>query len=339
MRIAVDAMGGDFGTEVNVRGALEALELDSTLDLYLVGVASSIRSELKKLGRGEVAGITLVEATEVISMEDHAAAAIRKKKDSSIHVGLRMVREGKADAFISAGNSGAVMAGALFLVGRIGNLERPAIVVKLPSASGYVSVLDVGANVDCRASHLADFAIMGSAYANLIEGIKAPRIGLLSNGSESHKGNELTRQTHELLSANKGIHYIGYIEGYDIFNDSADVVICDGFVGNVVLKAAEGIADAFVHWFRAQLKGNILGLVGVVLLRNVLRGFRKKFDYQPYGAAPLLGIDGMVLISHGKSTPVAIRNGILNAKKGVEQRLVEKISGALVPRAAEGVKS
>ncbi len=348
VRIAVDAMGGDFAPTVNIRGALQALAEDTNLHVTLVGIGSIIRQELAKVAKGAAGGLhdgdadgdpsssrlSIVEASEIITMEDHAASVIRKKKDSSIHVGLRLVKDGKADAFISAGNSGAVMAGALLLLGRIGDLERPAIVVRLPTADGFVIVLDVGANVDCRASHLGDFALMGKAYAEFIAGIKNPRIALISNGSEPHKGNELTREAHTLLEKQKGLNYIGYIEGFDLFRGKCDVVVCDGFVGNVILKSTEGFADAIIQWFRSHLKGNLIGLAGVVLLRNVLRKFRRKFDYQPYGAAPLLGINGMVLISHGGSTEVAICSGILAAKKGVEHHFIEKISGVLARREA-----
>lgn len=329
IRIALDAMGGDEAPFVNVKGAIDALSTDPSLIISLVGIPAVIERELAKLKTSSSTQLEIIPASEVIEMNDHATSVIRKKRDSSIHIGLKMVREGTAHAFVSAGNSGAVMAGALLLLGRIGDVERPAILVKLPTASGTVSVLDVGANVDCRASHLVDFAIMGRAYSHFIDGIRNPSIGLLSNGSEFHKGNELTRKTHDLLINLPDLNYRGYVEGYDIFRGTTDVVVCDGFVGNVVLKSAEGIADAFVQWFRQQLRGNLLGLAGVILLRKVLRDFRKKFDYQPYGAAPLLGINGMVLISHGGSTEVAIRSGILTAKKGVEEKFVEKMIRAL----------
>jgi glycerol-3-phosphate acyltransferase PlsX len=262
-------------------------------------------------------------------MEDHAATGIRKKKDSSIHVGLRLVKTGQADAFISAGNSGAVMAGALLILGRLADVERPAIIVKLPTAEGFVVMLDAGANVDCKPSHLAQFAQMGHVYAEVIEGIAKPRIALLSNGSETHKGNELTRGSHELLKKNHQLNYLGYVEGYDLFRGTTDVVVCDGFVGNVTLKLAEGLAETAFRWFRKQIRRDVLGLVGVVLLKRVLQNFKKKFDYQPYGAAPLLGIDGMVLISHGASTEIAIRNGILTARRGVEQSFVKRITEQL----------
>jgi glycerol-3-phosphate acyltransferase PlsX len=196
----------------------------------------------------------------------------------------------------------------------------------MPTAEGFVTILDAGANVDCRASHLVQFAEMGQVFAEVIEGLSSPKIGLLSNGSESHKGNELTRETHVLLQPRQDMNYIGYVEGYDLFKGTADVVVCDGFVGNVILKLAEGLARSTMQWFRKAVRRDILGLVGVVLMRKILHNFKEKFDYEPYGAAPLLGIDGMVLISHGSSTEIAIRSGILTAKRGVEQEFVQKIS-------------
>lgn len=326
VKIVIDAMGGDFAPGVNIKGALSALASSPDLSTILVGDQAVLREELKKHGASESDRLQIVHAEEVISMEDHGAAVIRRKKNSSIHVGLRLVKEKKADAFVSAGNSGAVMAGALLVLGRLSDVERPAIVIRLPTAEGYIIILDAGANVDCRPSHLVQFAEMGHVYAEVIESIQSPRISLLSNGSEEHKGNELTRETNAVLRTRKDLNYVGYVEGYDLFRGVADVVVCDGFVGNVTLKLAEGLGDAVFKWFRKEVKRDILGLVGVVLMKRVLTKFKNKFDYQPYGAAPLLGIDGMVLISHGSSSEVAIQNGILTAKRGVEQEFTRKIS-------------
>lgn len=325
-------MGGDRAPGINIVGAVQALEESKELCLILTGDRELLTKELAKHGSKEGPRLTIVHCEEVISMEDHAASVIRKKKRSSIHIGLQLVRDGKAQGFISAGNSGAVMAGALLTLGRIADVERPAIVVKLPTAEGYVILLDVGANVDCRPTHLADFAEMGHVYAEVVEGISRPRIALLSNGSESHKGNELTRETDVLLKQRPNLNYRGYVEGNDLFQGRADVVVCDGFVGNVTLKLAEGLADTVFNWFRKEVKRDIAGFVGVVLLRKLLHRFKAKFDYQPYGAAPLLGINGLVLISHGGSTEVAIRNGILTAKKAVDQGFMEKINHHLESR-------
>lgn len=325
IRIVVDGMGGDHAPTVNVRGAMAALEKDPELTVVLTGNRKVLLDELERAGTCESSRLSVVHADEEILMEDHAASAIRKKKSSSIHVGLRLVKSGEADAFISAGNSGAVMAAALLILGRHPSVERPAILIRLPTADGYVIILDAGANVDCRSVHLVQFAEMGSIYARVIEGISNPRVGLLANGSESHKGNELTRETHDILRRRPSLNYIGYIEGFDLFQGTTDVAVCDGFVGNIVLKATEGLAGTTMKWFRAQVKRDILGLAGMFLLQNVLKAFKGKFDYQPYGAAPLLGIRGMVLISHGSSSEVAITNGILSAKRGVVQNFSEVI--------------
>lgn len=224
------------------------------------------------------------------------------------------------------------MAVSFFVLGRIADVERPAIVVKLPHATGFTILLDAGANVDCRPSHLFQFAIMGQIYAEVIERNLKARIGLLSNGSESHKGNDLTRETHALLTESNIPNYIGYVEGYDIFRGTVDVIVTDGFVGNVCLKLAEGLADTAGKWFKSEIKQDWLGIIGVTFLKRILKKFKDKFDYQPYGAAPLLGIDGMVLISHGGSTDVAIRNGILTAKRGVEQKFPQRMKEHLQKR-------
>jgi phosphate acyltransferase len=329
IRIVVDAMGGDQGLQVNVEGALAALAADPSLSLLLVGDTKAMEAELKSRSSGAGPRLSLVHAEESISMDDPAASSIRKKKGSSIHVGLTLVKEGKAEAFISAGNSGAIMAGASLLLGRLASVERPAIVLRLPTADSYVVILDGGANVDCKPSHLAQFAEMGSLYAETVETIREPRIALLANGSETHKGNELTRETHEILKTSRGLNYIGYVEGYDLFRGTADVVVCDGFVGNVILKVCEGLAESTFRWFRTEVKRNARGLLGIALLRPLLQKFRDKFDYQPYGAAPLLGIDGVVLISHGSSTAVAICNGILTAKRTVERGFLAKVARRL----------
>lgn len=333
-KIVVDAMGGDYAPDVNVKGALQALQEAPDLVIYLVGDETVLRACLKKHRAQESSRLVVVHADEVISMEDHAASVMRKKKNSSIHVGMQLVKDGKANAFISAGNSGAVMAVALLVLGRVANVERPAILVKLPTAEGWTILLDAGANVDCKPSHLFQFAIMGQVYAEVIEKNPNARIGLLSNGSETHKGNELTRETHTLLTDSKLPNYVGYVEGFDLFRGTADVVVCDGFVGNVTLKLAEGLADTAFQWFRNEIKKDLFGLIGVAFLKRILHNFKRKFDYEPYGAAPLLGIDGMVLISHGGSTEVAIRNGILTAKRGVEQTFPEQMKIYLQKRSA-----
>ncbi len=326
VRIAVDAMGGDGAPSVNILGALQALDADPDLCVILVGPRETVVAELTKKHARETDRLSIVHCEEVISMEDHAATAARRKKESGMHVGMRLIKDSKAEAFLSAGNSGAVMTTALLELGRLSDVERPAIVVRLPTAEGSVILLDVGANVDCRPTQLVQFAKMGDFFARAINAVAKPRVGLLSNGGEAHKGNELTRQTHDLLRQEKDIHYTGYVEGFDLFRGAVDVVVCDGFVGNVTLKVSEGLAETAFRWFKQQVRSDWMALMGVFFLKRVLKKFRRKFDYQPYGAAPLLGINGLVLISHGSSTPTAICNGILTAKKGVESDFIRKMS-------------
>ncbi len=325
VRIAIDAMGGDAAPGVNVSGALLALEREPGLNLVLVGPRDLIQRELTKHSAQESDRLQVVHCDDVISMQDHAAAVARKKRESSVHGGLRLVKDGKADAFFSAGNSGAVMAVALLELGRLPGVERPAILVRVPTAEGSTALLDVGANVDCRPSQLEQFAQMGETFCRLLDGVEKPRIGLLSNGSETHKGNELTRQAHELLVKNSSLNYVGYVEGFDLFRGVADVIVCDGFVGNVALKVAEGLADTVFRWFKSEVRKDVFGLVGMVFLQRVVKAFKRKFDYQPYGAAPLLGIDGMVWIGHGSSTDAAICNALLTVKRGVDNQLMEKM--------------
>lgn len=325
--IAVDVEGGDFSPDVVLQGCREALHMASGFRLTLVGRKSNL-SLLEKFHLTLGDRLAFTEATDVISMEDHGALVVRKKPDSSIHVGLNLVKSKAADAFLSAGNSGAIMAGAAILLGRTPGVERPAIVVHLPRASGSVMLLDAGANVDCKPQHLVQFAVMGTTYANVLGKIPSPRVGLLSNGSEAHKGNELTREVHQRLqelsqsSRAGGMVYVGYVEGNHLLDGSVDVVVCDGFTGNIALKVAEGVASTTAEWLKVGVQSRWTRLFGAFLLRHLFGEFRARFDYQPYGAAPLLGIDGLVLVSHGASTAVAIRNGILTAKRGVEEGFI-----------------
>lgn len=324
--IVIDAMGGDYSPDVNIEGALLAFNDDPEIKLQLVGDRDVLLKKLKDRGVSESDRLKVIHAEEVITMDDTASQGMRKKKKSSIHVGLQQIKEGKAHAFISAGNSGAVMAVAIMVLGRLEGVERPAILIKLPSVENFVILLDAGANVDCKPSHLFQFAEMGRIYAELVENRKNPSIGLLSNGSEESKGNELTRETHTLLKEAKLPNYRGYIEGFDIYRGTTDIVVCDGFVGNVALKVSEGLAETAFNWFKKEINQHkIMGLIGLSFLRGTLKAFKQKFDYKPYGSAPLLGIDGVVFISHGSSNAVAIRNGILTAKKGVETQFLSKM--------------
>lgn len=326
--IAVDAMGGDRAPDINIRGSIEALKADNRLHILLVGIQSVLEERVRQFGYSD-SRLKVIHAEEVISMGDHAGTAVRRKKKSSIHEGLRLVKEGKAEAFISAGNSGAVMGSALLTLGRLSGVERPAILIKLPTLDSNTIVLDVGANVDCRSSHLVQFAEMGKIYSQVVEGVKEPRIAILSNASESHKGNEVTREADASLRENNHLNYIGYVEGNDLFDGGADVIICDGFVGNIVLKTTEGLVSTVQEWFRREVKADLLGLAGMFLMKRLLNKFKNRFDYEPYGAAPLLGINGLVFISHGSSTHLAIKNGILMCIRAVEENFVSAIDESL----------
>ena len=326
MRVAVDAMGGDHAPTVAVEGAVVAVR-EFGIPVTLVGDTSRISAELSQHNTTGL-DIILKNATEVVGMHDSASDAVRKKRDSSIRVCFDLVKSGEADAVVSAGNSGATMAAGMFVLKRLNGIERPAIAQVLPNVQGHTVVLDVGGNVDCKPVHLVQFAIMGEVYARHILGIDNPRVGLLSNGEEDSKGNELTRETNVILK-DISFNYTGYVEGRDIFNGGVDVVVCDGFVGNVVLKLSEGLAEAVGTMLREEIKGSFLSKVGYLLARPAFKRFKKKVDYAEYGGAPLLGIDGVGMICHGGSNVKAIKNAIRfaheNVEKKVNQRLAEKL--------------
>ena len=327
MRVAVDAMGGDNAPMVEVEGAVAAAR-EFGISVTLVGDTGRIREELAK---HDCKGLDLLiqHAAEVVGMHDSASDAVRKKKDSSIRVAFELVKQGSADAVVSAGNSGATMAAGMFVLKRLKGIERPAIAQIFPTLHGRTLVLDIGGNVDCKAIHLVQFAIMGEVYARHVMGVEKPRIGLLSNGEEENKGNELTRETHADLKKNP-LLYAGYVEGRDIFNGTVDVVVCDGFVGNVVLKLSEGLADAIGRMLKDEIQKSLLSKIGYLLSRKAFNNFKKKVDYAEYGGAPLLGIDGVGMICHGGSNAKAIKNAVRFAYdyacKGVNQRMAEKLA-------------
>lgn len=326
MRVAVDAMGGDNAPAVEVEGAIAAVR-EFGVPVILVGDTERLQHELAKHNCKEL-DITVHHASEVVGMHDSAADAIRKKRDSSIRVAFDLVKDGKADAVVSAGNSGATMAAGMFVLKRLAGIERPAIAQVFPTLVGHTLVLDIGGNVDCKPVHLVQFAIMGEVYARHVMGAAQPRIGLLSNGEEESKGNDLTRETNALLKK-ISLDYVGYVEGRDIFNGVVDVVVCDGFVGNVVLKLSEGLVETVGKMLKGEIEKSLLAKVGYLLAHSAFARFKKKVDYAEYGGAPLLGINGVGMISHGGSNPKAIKNAIRFAHeyalKGVNQRVAEKL--------------
>ena len=326
MRVAVDAMGGDNAPAIEVEGAVAAVR-EFGIPVTLVGDTERLQLELERCG-GRGLDILLHHASEVVEMHDSPADAIRKKKDSSIRVAFELVKNGAAEAVVSAGNSGATMAAGMFVLKRIAGIDRPAIAQIFPTLRGKTLVLDVGGNVDCKPIHLVQFAIMGEVYARYVMGITHPRSGLLSNGEEESKGNDLTRETGAILRKISP-DYAGYVEGRDIFNGLVDVVVCDGFVGNVVLKLSEGLAEAVGKMLKEEIKKSFLSKAGYLLCRQAFARFKKKVDYAEYGGAPLLGINGVGMICHGGSNVKAIKNAIRfaheYAQKGVTRRVADKL--------------
>ena len=320
--VAVDAMGGDNAPAVEVAGAVAAAK-EWGIPIILVGDKSRVSAELDKHDIRNL-DIRIHHASEVVGMHDSASDAVRKKKDSSIRVAFSLVQQGAAAAVVSAGNSGATMAAGMFVLKRIKGIDRPAIATIVPNLQSQSLVLDVGGNVDCKPLHLAQFALMGEVYARQVLGKERPRVGLLSNGEEASKGNDLTREAHRLL-ADAPFNYVGYVEGRDIYNGKADVIVCDGFVGNVVLKVSEGLADAIFTMLRREIGGRLLAKVGFLLARPAFRAFRKRVDYAEYGGAPLLGIEGTGMICHGGSSELAIKNAVHMAREAV----VHNVNGRL----------
>jgi phosphate acyltransferase len=325
--IAVDAMGGDHAPRPEVEGSVLAAR-EYGVRVMLVGQPEVIRAELARHSRPS-ASIEIVPASEVITMEDHPAQAFRRKKDSSVHVGQRLVTEGDADAFVSAGNTGAVMTAAKFILGTLPSVDRAALAAPFPNARGGVSVmLDVGANVDSKPEHLLQFAVMGEIYYRTTFGSRKPRVGLLSIGEEEIKGNELTRAVHERIK-DLPVHFVGNVEGGDLFSGKVDVLVCDGFVGNIALKICEGLAMEILKFLRKTYKKSLSSQLGFLLSRGALKGLKRTMDYSEYGGAPLLGVKGVCVISHGKSNANAMKNAIRVAAGLARARVNEKIEQEL----------
>lgn len=322
-RIALDAMGADQGLSVTVEGAVEAAR-NLNLTVVLVGNEDEIRQRLKQY-RTNGLSIAIRHAPETVGMQESPSVALRKKKQSSIRVGLELVKSGEADGFISAGNTGAVMATALVTLGPLPGVERPAIAVIVPTLKGRSLVLDAGANADCKARHLLQFAIMGDVYARQIMGKPSPTVGLLSIGEEESKGNELTREAFRGLEEEQSLNFIGNVEGREVLMGTADVIVCDGFTGNIALKIIEGAAEFFTLSLKEELGKGLAGMAGALLARGAFKRFKKLVDYTEYGGAPLLGVRGVIIICHGRSTAKAITNAIRAAAECVENRVIEHI--------------
>ena len=321
MKVVIDAMGGDYGPEVTVKGAVDAVS-NFGVEIILTGDQHLITNELLKYGT--VKGITVVHCSEVIENNDKPSVALRKKKDSSMSVAFRMVKEGEADAVISAGNTGALLAGGLFILGRIKGISRPALAVPFPTPKGVSLLIDAGANADCKPQHLLDFARMGKSYMQTMQNIEEPKICLVNVGVEEEKGNELSKETYQLLK-NSNIGFSGNIEARDIPEGTADVIVCDGFTGNIILKLYEGVAQTFGSTLKKELMATTIRKLGAMLVKSGLKSFKKQFDYAEHGGVPFLGVNGLVIKAHGSSNALAITNAVKQAKRSYDHELVSHI--------------
>ncbi len=322
VRIALDAMGGDHAPREIVKGALLAAA-EYPVEVILVGKEEVLRAELAELGAGN-SKIEIVDAREVVEMDDNALTPLRRKRNSSIRVAANLVAEGRAGAFVSAGNTGATWTSARAVIGMIEGVSRPALAAIVPSSNGHTLLLDVGANVDAKPNHLREFAVMGHFYAQMVFGLEAPRVGLLSIGEEEGKGNELTKETYRVLKET-GLNFIGNAEGRDVYNGNADVVVCDGFTGNVVLKASEALGEMVSKLLREAMTRSLARKIGAFLAKSGFDDLKKRMDYSEYGGAPLLGVKGGCIVCHGRSNAKAIKNAIRVARGFALNRIDEKI--------------
>lgn len=316
-RVVLDAMGGDRAPHVEIDGAMAAAR-DYGVTVILVGQRERVEPELRKCGWKQDGdhNIEFVEAAEYIGMDEAVAVAVRRKKQSSLRIGAKIVAEGRADGFVSAGNTGAAMATAKMVIGMLPGVDRPALAALVPTKTGRpVLLLDVGANSDCKPFHLAQFAVMGEAYARAALGVARPSVGLMSIGEEEAKGNDLTKEAFPLLRELSHINFVGNVEGRDVFTGQVDVIITDGFTGNVMLKLSEGLSDAMLSMIRTELSVSTMTKAGAMLARPAFRNIKKRLDYSEYGGAPLLGVRRIVVIAHGSSNSRAIANAIRNVKE------------------------
>lgn len=324
VKIAVDAMGGDYAPAEMVKGTVEAVNASNRIEVILVGQEEKIKTELEKYTYNK-ASIIVMNATEVIETAESPVTAIRKKKDSSIVVGMNLVKTGEADAFVSAGSSGAILVGGQVIVGRIKGIERPPLAPLLPTAKGVSLLVDCGANVDARPSHLVQFAQMGSVYMEHVVGIKNPRVAIVNIGAEEEKGNALVKETFPLLKACEDINFVGSIEARNIPEGEADVLVTEAFVGNVILKLYEGVGATLISKIKTGLLSSLKSKIGAVLIKPALKETLKTFDASEHGGAPLLGLNGLVVKTHGNSKATEVRNSILQCLTFKEQKINDKI--------------
>ncbi len=326
MKIAVDAMGGDHAPSVVVEGACLAAR-EYGVDIILVGPENRVRDELKKI-KNPPASVSIRHASEVIGMDEPATVSIRKKRDSSITVGIKLLRENEAQAFFSAGNTGAVVCAATLTLGLLPGIERPGIALVVPTLKNVALLIDVGANIDAKPLHLLQYAVMACSYFEFVLQYKNPKVGILNIGEEQTKGTEFIKDTYALIEKSK-LNFVGNVEAKDIFSGKVDVIVCDGFVGNVALKVAESVSETIGEFLKRELLKSFMNKIATLILRRSLRKFKKDLDYSEYGGAPLLGIDGVVIIGHGRSSSKAIKNAIRVAKAevemGVNANIIESI--------------
>jgi glycerol-3-phosphate acyltransferase PlsX len=336
MKVALDAMGGDHAPSVNLHGAIDALRYYPRLDrLFLVGDSGLLHAEASKLGLSlKDPRLEVIHAPESIGRGEPGAKAVRRKKLSSINVAMDLVRSGAADAFVSAGNTGAAVASATLKLRTLTGVDRAGIATAVPNEYGICHILDAGANPDAKPEHLVAYAVMGTAFSRNVLGVPDPKVGLMSNGGEEEKGTAFTKETFRLLKQTPGIRFVGNVEGRDLFETELDIVLCDGFVGNIMLKTLEATAKAVSKWLKTEIKGNPLRLCGAILANGAFKALKEKSSYETYGGSPLLGVNGVAIIAHGSSTALAVRNAVRVAMETVEKQVNARIEKAMAEIAA-----
>ena len=331
MKIALDAMGGDSAPGVNIAGAFDSIRLYPKIsEVILVGDEDRLRDECRRLAlNANHPKIRIVHAAEVIGMAEPGAKAVRRKKQSSISIAMDMVRDGQADAFVSAGNTGAAVAAATLKLRTLPGIDRAGIASPLPNEYGICNILDAGANPESKPEHLVAYAVMGTAFARHVLGVNDPKCGLMSNGEEDEKGTAFTKEAFKLLKQTPGINFIGNVEGHDLFERELDVVLCDGFVGNIVLKSVEATAKAVSKWLKTEIKVSPMRIAGALLAKGAFHALKEKSSYETYGGSPLLGVNGVVIIAHGSSSALAVRNAIRVAMETVDHQVNPRINEAM----------
>lgn len=338
IRIVLDGFGSDNAPESEILGAIAAVDSDNELEIILTGDETILNNAFKKNGHAMPDRIKIKHAPERVTMKDSPSFIVRNKKNSSLRVAYELVKNEEADAVISAGNSGASLAIAMLVFKRIKGIDRPAIATVMPAIGGYTVLIDAGANVDVKPYHLAQFAIMGAEYAAFMKDVKDPKVGILSNGEEESKGNDLTRETYKIIK-DMDLNFCGYVEGREIFNGKVDVVACDGFTGNVILKASETLAETIFNLLRDEVNKSLMAKIGFFMARKSLKKFKKLVDHNEYGGAPLLGVNGAAFIAHGGASGKAIASAISVAKHFVEKKIILNISRKIEANAESACQS